>query len=127
MSSGLGTFPLSIFYRFSYLLLLCTGNSPSSVDWYTDEVDRPIKRLLEALVHIFPSEQISLPSNSVCKLTATNNVVGRYVNHIPISEVCDRAANSTTASGEFVHIEQALTMRSGDYYNMWAQAFKDAF
>ncbi|KDR78079.1 hypothetical protein GALMADRAFT_138224 [Galerina marginata CBS 339.88] len=104
------------------------GNSSTSRSWYTDAIDRPIKRLQANLQLAFPSSwEISLPSDSNCPLTATKNVAGRYLNGIPISHVCSKATNSRLASGEFIHAEQATLPRDRKYYEAWTKAVKDTF
>jgi hypothetical protein len=40
--------------------------------------------------------------------------------------MCDRPANNSTASGEFIHIEQASTARTAEYAK-WSQAFRNTF
>ncbi|KAG7086010.1 hypothetical protein E1B28_003533 [Marasmius oreades] len=103
------------------------GNSASSVAWYTDATDRPIKRLQKNVRDMFPSFTASLPSDSNCSLTATTNVFGRYLNGIEESAVCDNASNATLATGVFVHIEQAIASRNPDAYQGWIQALSETF
>ncbi|PPQ94226.1 hypothetical protein CVT25_006652 [Psilocybe cyanescens] len=103
------------------------GNSSSSQAWYTDDVDRPIKRLQQNLQDNFPSWKISLPSDSTCPLTATKNVVGRYLNGIHIPRVCSTAATSKIATGEFLHAEQASLPRDPQHYDAWSRAVLETF
>ncbi|KAJ6613953.1 hypothetical protein B0H10DRAFT_2046820 [Mycena sp. CBHHK59/15] len=103
------------------------GNSKASVAWYTDAVDRPIKRLKAALVDAFPTWNISLPSDSLCTLTATDNVSGRLVNGIAEDRVCTTASNAALATGDFIHIEQAIISRQADAYSAWTAAMLAAF
>uniref|UniRef100_A0A8H8CJZ2 3-beta hydroxysteroid dehydrogenase/isomerase domain-containing protein n=1 Tax=Psilocybe cubensis TaxID=181762 RepID=A0A8H8CJZ2_PSICU len=103
------------------------GNSSSSKAWYTDDIDRPIKRLQRTLKQSFPSWRVSLPSDSNCPLTATKNVVGRHINGIHIPRVCNRAATSKTATGEFLHAEQASLSRNPTNYDSWSRAVLEAF
>lgn len=72
-----------------------------------------------------PSWTVSLPSDSDCDLTAAQNVGGRCVNDPrPIASICNVGATALTATGEFVHIEQA---RSAANYALWSQAVLDSF
>ncbi|KAJ7612635.1 hypothetical protein FB45DRAFT_759820 [Roridomyces roridus] len=103
------------------------GSSASSVAWYTDSTDRPIKRLKNALITFFAPWNVSLPSDSSCSLTATDNVFGRLVNGIDASQVCTHAALANTTTGEFVHIEQVWQSISPDAYGGWAEALVEAF
>ncbi|KAF4573311.1 hypothetical protein EYR36_007822 [Pleurotus pulmonarius] len=103
------------------------GRSESSLAWYTSPADAPIKRLQSEALHTFTTWNISLPSDSSCGLTATTNVVGRLLNGIDEADVCDRAADATTVSGQFIHIEQSIMGRSPDFYDSWAEAFNRAF
>lgn len=109
------------------------ANSP----WYTDKVDRPVKRLKEQLDLAFNSESsattpvtISLPSDSTCVLTATKNVVGRYLNNQPSPsshDVCTRKSDPTLTQGIFIHIEQAAVARNKAARGAWIQALKNTF
>lgn len=103
------------------------GNSSASLAWYNDATDRPIKRLQQHLSLSFPSKHISLPSDSSCTLTATKNVIGRYLNGIDLGSVCNKTATSRTATGEFLHVEQSRAARSPLNYNAWSQAVLDTF
>jgi hypothetical protein len=104
-----------------------TGNSTASKVWYSDLADRPVKRLQQNLRHAFPSWKINLPSDSNCSLTATKNVFGRYLNGIPEDHVCSKGATSRTATGEFVHAEQASLARDQRYYDQSTRAMMDTF
>ena len=73
------------------------------------------------------SNRISLPSDSPCILTATKNVVGRYLNGIDLGSVCNKVANSKTATGQFIHAEQSGSIRNPKNYNAWSQAVLDTF
>jgi len=103
------------------------GNSPSSKAWYTDDIDRPVKRLQKNLRRFFPNSTISLPSESQCLLTATKNIFGRHLNGIDIPHVCSRAATSRVATGKFVHAEQGSISRSKLHYEAWSKAVLDTF
>ncbi|XP_006464086.1 hypothetical protein AGABI2DRAFT_187461 [Agaricus bisporus var. bisporus H97] len=114
-------------------IFLSTGLSRGS--WYTDSVDRPIKRLQRKLVHAFhlanAPGKISLPSHSRCILTATKNVVGRYINNYPTSstqyDVCHRSAIPDTTEGAFVHAEQNAFARSDKARGAWVRALNNTF
>ncbi|KAK0188103.1 hypothetical protein F5146DRAFT_1062041 [Armillaria mellea] len=99
------------------------GNST----WYTDDVDRPIKRIQRELEDLFPDWNITLPSDSSCILTATNNVFGRMINGVDESSVCNQAATVDGSTGAFIHIEQALVASSQDAYDGWSRALLAAF
>ncbi|KAF9259037.1 hypothetical protein L218DRAFT_974738 [Marasmius fiardii PR-910] len=103
------------------------ARSASSVAWYTDSIDRPVKRLQKNIREAFPSFNASLPSDSDCDLTATTNVFGRYLNGIPESMVCQNGSTAQLASGEFVHIEQAMVSRNPDAYEGWINALSETF
>ncbi|KAK7008062.1 hypothetical protein R3P38DRAFT_3027241, partial [Favolaschia claudopus] len=95
--------------------------------FYTDAVDRPIKRLKAELLKAFPDWNISLPSDSGCSLTATENVFGRLVNGIDEGMVCTEAPTAGLMSGEFIHIEQAKMSRLASVYPQWTAALLAAF
>jgi hypothetical protein len=124
MSSGIGM----PFRRMRiYLSNQNPGRSPSSVAWYTDTVDRPIKRLKTELMASFPTWNVSLPSDSTCTLTATDNVFGRLLNGIAEPLVCTTASTADLTTGEFIHIEQAKISRGVGAYDSWTTAFLAAF
>lgn len=110
-----------------FLISQLSGNSPSSKRWYTDDTDRPIKRLQQRLQEQFPGRNVSLPADSSCILTATKNVVGRALNGVSAHAVCGLPATPLTASGEFLHAEQAGGTRTPDNYHVWARAVRDTF
>lgn len=103
--------------------------------WYTDKVDRPVKRLKKQLDLAFNHKlstttpvTISLPSDSKCVLTATKNVVGRYLNSQPSSrDVCMRNSDPKLTQGIFIHIEQAAVARNRAARSAWTQALKNTF
>ncbi|KAF8884524.1 hypothetical protein BD779DRAFT_1536857 [Infundibulicybe gibba] len=103
------------------------GHGDASIKWYTDDTDRPIKRLQRQLLDAFPNWQISLPSDSDCSLTATQNVVGRFINGVDEAQVCDEAARVANVNGEFIHIEQAPVARTDHYYDAWTLALRSTF
>jgi hypothetical protein len=103
------------------------GTSSASKRWYTDDTDRPIKRLQRHLQEQFPGRNVSLPADSTCILTATKNVIGRALNGVSTNAVCRSAATASTASGEFLHAEQASGLRTPENYNAWARAVRDTF
>jgi len=103
------------------------GRSSSSVAWYTDSVDRPIKRLKAELTKAFPTWNVSLPSDSACSLTATGNVVGRLLNGIDERFVCTNASTAELTTGEFIHAEQAMISRESSAYSGWTAALLAAF
>ncbi|KAF9526194.1 hypothetical protein CPB83DRAFT_817391 [Crepidotus variabilis] len=103
------------------------GNSVASKAWYSDNTDRPVKRLKQTLKNNFSAWNISLPSDSSCALTATKNVVGRHINGVNSSRVCQQAATSRIASGEFIHAEQASDALKQEHYAAWSKAICEAF
>ncbi|KAI3595007.1 hypothetical protein WG66_002370 [Moniliophthora roreri] len=105
------------------------SRSASSVEWYTSPSHEhlPIRRLQRNLRTAFPTWNISLPSDSECSLTATTNVFGRYVNGIAEGEVCVKGATAKSATGEFVHVEQAPVATSEESYEAWVEAVREAF
>jgi len=103
------------------------GHGDKAKQWYTDSIDRPIKRLQMHLRLVFPTWNISMPSDSPCTLTATKNVVGRYFNEVRESKVCEEPAKSLNVQGHFVHIEQDSAVRNESSYVSWTNALKDAF
>ncbi|KIJ98826.1 hypothetical protein K443DRAFT_680414 [Laccaria amethystina LaAM-08-1] len=103
------------------------GNSNASIAWYTNDVDRPIKRLKTQLLRSFPGWNISLPSDDNCILTATKNVVGRYLNNVDLSHVCVQGATAQGASGKFIHIEQAVVSLEPANLGPWAAALRETF
>ncbi|KAF8153794.1 hypothetical protein B0H34DRAFT_661500 [Crassisporium funariophilum] len=119
---GASTCPLDDIFLSSGL-----GNSSASKSWYTDDTDRPVKRLQHNLRLSFPSWRVSLPSDSPCVLTATKNVVGRYLNGIDPSRVCSMSASSKMATGQFLHAEQSSLARSQEHYAAWSQAILKTF
>ncbi|KIK00086.1 hypothetical protein K443DRAFT_7930 [Laccaria amethystina LaAM-08-1] len=92
-----------------------------------DSNDRPVKRLKGHLQLIFPTWSVSLPPDSSCILTATRNVVRRYINGVPEDSVCHTDADPTEVLGEFVHIEQYYLSRGVESYEMWAGAIRRTF
>ncbi|KAL0573048.1 hypothetical protein V5O48_008907 [Marasmius crinis-equi] len=103
------------------------GRSESSIAWYTDDVDRPVKRIQKNIRQAEPSWNVSLPSDSNCSLVATTNVFGRFINGVPENMVCEQAANASLATGAFVHIEQASVSRQPAAYNAWITALNESF
>nr|GAT45053.1 predicted protein [Mycena chlorophos] len=110
------------------------GRDPASLEWYTSPASRPVKRLKFALINAFASVNssftFSLPSDSSCSLVATDNVFGRFLNGVPVADVCTQSASAEKAKGEFVHVEQAIVLRESGgegVYEAWAQALKEAF
>jgi len=103
------------------------GNSSASLAWYNDSTNRPVKRLRQNLSLFLQSNRVSLPSDSPCILTATKDVVGRYLNGIDLGSVCKKGATSKTATGQFIHAEQNSATRSPENYNAWSQAVLNTF
>ncbi|KAG5651064.1 hypothetical protein H0H81_009999 [Sphagnurus paluster] len=106
-------------------IFLSTGLSNNA--WYGDSVTRPVKRLKAQLQLTFPTWNISLPIDSACTLTATKNVVGRFLNGIQDDSVCTTASMASLVQGTFVHIEQAAISRLSTAYDAWGRALGNAF
>ncbi|KAJ3566747.1 hypothetical protein NP233_g6805 [Leucocoprinus birnbaumii] len=102
--------------------------------WYTNEIDRPIKRLKKELLLAFNHDHspeipvsVSVPSDSKCLLTATKNVVGRYLNGLPSTashDVCTRESKVDTTEGVFIHVEQSSRTASKA---AWIKAVNNTF
>lgn len=103
------------------------GRSSTSKAWYIDSNDRPVKRLRGHLQLAFPLWNVSLPPDSSCALTATRNVVGRYINGVDEHSVCHTDADPSDVSGEFIHVEQDDTSRGAKSYKLWAAAVRRTF
>ncbi|KAL1748696.1 hypothetical protein HDZ31DRAFT_79550 [Schizophyllum fasciatum] len=94
------------------------GHDDASLEWYLKK-DLPARRLQAALVDVFPKWNVSMPTDSNCTLTASKTVFGRYVNGVSRRRLCSTSATPKTASGEFVHIEQATESRAENAYDGW--------
>ncbi|KAJ7206967.1 hypothetical protein B0H12DRAFT_1206050 [Mycena haematopus] len=103
------------------------GRRSSSAAWYTDTVDRPVKRLKTELTKAFPTWNVSLPTDSACSLTATDNVFGRLLNGVAAQLVCMNSATVDLTTGEFIHAEQAIISRGSAEYSGWTAALLAAF
>ncbi|ESK84565.1 hypothetical protein Moror_6088 [Moniliophthora roreri MCA 2997] len=105
------------------------GRSTSSLTWYTTSPGPtlPIRHLQQNLRTTFPEWNISLPTDSECDLTATTNVVGRYINGVEESRVCVEGATADSATGEFIHIEQAIVARGQEAYERWVNVLVETF
>ncbi|KAJ3936000.1 MAG: hypothetical protein NXY57DRAFT_886770 [Lentinula lateritia] len=107
------------------------GNSDSSLSWYEDHsLNIPARRLRDIARTMFPNWNASLPSDDpTCVLTATSNgnVFGRLINGVPGGSVCTTDADSLIATGEFIHIEQAIASRQSDVYDQWGEILRRAF
>ncbi|KAL1735552.1 hypothetical protein EV714DRAFT_280140 [Schizophyllum commune] len=91
------------------------GHDPASLAWYLTQ-DLPTRRLQAALTDAFPTWNISLPTDSPCILTASKTVFGKYVNGVPLGELCGTDATPEGATGQFVHVEQAIESRGEGAY-----------
>ncbi|KAL1696279.1 hypothetical protein GGG16DRAFT_121112 [Schizophyllum commune] len=91
------------------------GHDPASLAWYL-QTDLPARRLQAALTDAFPTWNISLPTDSPCILTASKTVFGKYVNGVPLGELCGTDATPEGATGQFVHVEQAIEAREERAY-----------
>jgi hypothetical protein len=114
------------FSRFSLVANFSSGSSDSaSREWYSSSTDRPIKRLQSSLRKHFPNWNVSLPTDTKCTLTATKNIVGRFLNGVPAGDVCSTAAKAEDAQGYFIHAEQAAVSRKSS--EGWLAAVEEAF
>ncbi|KAF9075539.1 hypothetical protein BDP27DRAFT_1415323 [Rhodocollybia butyracea] len=105
------------------------GTSESSLAWYRNRtLDIPARRLRDEAKVLFPTWNVSLPSDdSSCGLTATTNVFGRLLNGVAHASVCTTEATSGGATGEFIHIEQAIVSRVSDAYEQWGEVLRRTF
>ncbi|WP_428262536.1 hypothetical protein [Haliangium sp.] len=69
-----------------------------------------------------PGWVVEVPGTGVCQRSGTRNTAGRYLNGVSESEVCTTSASA--ASGQFVHVEQKLDVRSAD---AWIPAVSDTW
>ncbi|KAF5353363.1 hypothetical protein D9756_007861 [Leucocoprinus leucothites] len=118
-------------------VFLSTGLANNT--WYTDDVDRPVKRLKEQLLLAFNSPggpnatspiTASLPSDSTCSLVATKNVVARYLNNLPTvasHNVCIDNSDPDTTDGVFIHAEQYWPMRAPISREAWIETLSNTF
>ena len=102
------------------------GHDPASLAWYLTQ-DLPARRLQAALTDAFPTWNVSLPTDSPCILTASKTVFGKYVNGVPLDELCGTDATPEGATGAFVHVEQAIEARGEEAYEGWVGALRKAF
>lgn len=81
----------------------------------------------------FPGKNISIPPDMVLprddechQLTATDNIFGRLLNGRTEAQVCHLQGYASTATGQFVHIEQTGDMISSANYANFARAINRA-
>ncbi|KAG6818833.1 hypothetical protein H0H93_001239 [Arthromyces matolae] len=105
------------------------GTDPASLDWYATSPAKPFNLLLSSLQLAFPTWNVSSPLTSPCELTATKNVVGRFLNGVRDELVCSTPADPSVqeVEGYFVHVEQSMEARWKEAYVGWAKALKEAF
>ena len=102
--------------------------SQCSLDYYNNNTP-PVKRIRNELNTVFTTWTNSLPPDSTCGLTATDNVFGRLVNAAAGASddsVCTTSTTCGNVSGQFAHIEQSATARDSANYNGWATAMNRA-
>ena len=102
--------------------------SQCSLDYYNNNTP-PVKRIRNELNTVFPTWTNSLPPDSTCSLTATDNVFGRLLNAAAGASddsVCTTSTTCGNVSGRFAHIEQSATARGSANYAGWATAVKRA-
>lgn len=92
---------------------------------YSSPIHSPA-RLAAALSTAFPGARISTPASSRCSLTATQNVIGRAANGVPLPDVCVQPARVHDVDGTWLHAEQSGAMRDGGTYGLWVSAVKAA-
>jgi len=68
-----------------------------------------------------------MPTDSTCGLLGSKNVVGRYLNGIPLSDVCTTQTQARAVSGKFIHIEQSAASRDPRHYASWSLAIPQIF
>jgi hypothetical protein len=54
-------------------------------------------------------------------------VFGRYVNGVPLKDVCSTSAKVAEITGEFIHAEQKWEIQQPDLEEGWVQALLDTF
>ncbi|KAJ3568053.1 hypothetical protein NP233_g5964 [Leucocoprinus birnbaumii] len=118
-------------------VFLSTGLANNT--WYTDDVDRPIKRIKEQLLLAFNSPggpnatspiTASLPSDSNCSLVATKTVVARYLNNLPTvasHDVCVDNSSPDTTEGVFIHAEQYWPTVAAVSRTAWVVTLNNTF
>ncbi|KIY68304.1 hypothetical protein CYLTODRAFT_351518 [Cylindrobasidium torrendii FP15055 ss-10] len=108
--------------------MISSGLGPADASWYTNtSLNLPASRLRTELQKSFPAYNVSLPSDTSCSLTATKNVFGRFLNGVHPSDLCTQAADVQSATGRFVHVEQAFEVTQADHYDGWVRALEAAF
>ncbi|VDL80914.1 unnamed protein product [Nippostrongylus brasiliensis] len=88
----------------------------------------PVKRMKDSfnkLASTFGLKASTPKEDANCKLTAANNVFGRYVNGVSGEEVCSKPAIEENIIGRFAHIEQKAASREN--ISLWTAVILDAF
>jgi hypothetical protein len=102
--------------------------SQCSLDYYNNGTP-PVKRIRNELTTMFATWMNTLPPDSNCTLTATDNIFGRLVNAAAGAaddSVCTTSTTCGNVSGQFAHIEQSATARDSANYAGWATAINRA-
>lgn len=105
------------------------GRSPSSIAFYKNKT-LPVQRLKKHLRQTLSRKKLTANSpleDKSCKLTAGSNIFGRVLNGVDVGHECSSSANSTTATGYFIHVEQSLEARRRQAYSGWAKALLMTF
>lgn len=87
-----------------------------------------LARLHKEIRSVMPSWIVEVAGASSCTLTGATNISGRFLNGVEPSRVCSKSA--TSASGQFVHIEQTVGVIGKDIDGAaaaWAAAVKNVF
>jgi hypothetical protein len=84
--------------------------------------DAKISELARRLVSYNPAWDVGLTGAGLCRLNATDNVEGRYLNGVARASIC--SADAAVASGRFIHIEQRLDYRVAA---RWTSAILDTW
>lgn len=89
----------------------------------------PASSILSAATAAYPHWNISYPdalNSNGCNLYGTGNTIGRYMNDVPLADVCSTAADKSTAldSSVFVQVELKWDYRKGAD---WAPVMVAAF
>uniref|UniRef100_A0A7I4YZU5 Conserved plasma membrane protein n=1 Tax=Haemonchus contortus TaxID=6289 RepID=A0A7I4YZU5_HAECO len=91
------------------------------------ETDIPVRRLAASFNRLAEQEmKASTPREDPdCRLTATTNVFGRYINGVLLENVCNTSAEEKNVIGRFAHVEQKAAGRA--YISLWTSVIEDAF
>ncbi|CAI4229563.1 unnamed protein product [Auanema sp. JU1783] len=87
--------------------------------------DIPAVKIRDAFNQLEKQMKSTTPDIDKCRLTASTNVFGRYLNGVPPANVCERSAKAENIQGTFVHIEQKRQAR--DALKLWNDVIRLAY